>query len=161
MVPSVASISSLSISPPGALGSTNSFLSNFCFCACCLPCDALSLLSPTGWKVLLWEPAQSPSPWPSKNCSPDHSRNHTLILYCSQIYASLLSTRLLAASQGQGLCPRFWKPQSHWFPHCLPNGRITSIAPGAGSRKTVLWNLGESCLVSIKSEGGCRVEAAI
>ena len=110
------------------------------------------------WRFFLI--TQSPSPCPSKNYSPSHSQNHTLILYCSQIYVNLLSTRLLAASQGQDYALDFGNA-SRWFLQCLPNGRVMSTVPGVGSRKTVLWDLGECCLVSIRSDGGHYGEAAI
>lgn len=84
----------------------------------------------------------APSSFTSKKCSPKHSLSHTLLLYCSQIHAGLRSATLLAASQAQGLCPRFWKPNPPGFPHCLPNDRVMNTAPGAGSKRTVIWDLG-------------------
>lgn len=40
------------------------------------------------------------------------------------------------------------------FSHCLPNDGVTHRAPGAGSKKAVTWDLGESSLVFHKKQPG-------
>lgn len=82
------------------------------------------------WRLFLI--TQSPSPCPSKNYSPSHSQNHTLILYCSQIYVNLLSTRLLAASQGQDYALDFG--------NASPTGFFTVCQMAGSSAQSQGWD---------------------
>ena len=84
----------------------------------------------------------APSSFTSKKCSPKHSLSHTLLLYCPQIRVGLQSVTLLATSQAQGPCPRFWKLSPTGFPRCLPNNRVMNTASGAGSKRTAIGDLG-------------------